>query len=250
MPTPRRTRRTLARLAALVAALVAGTTLSAPAGAAQTYPWGTSPAGSGFASGPAQGIVLVGDSLIASIWNIGIGEQAMADHLRAATGRSAYVNAASGASWVTYGWPGQQNGNSLVKDYATLFQPAVVVGALGSNDGSLIHFHSGVYSPGQQYSIMATAVDLTLDNADCVLLVNTRTNSGNPQFPATAMAAVNANMTWLDATVPGVHVADWNTHATGHPTWFTDGIHMTLAGKLSYAAFISDRVEDLLAAGC
>ncbi|HEU5150688.1 MAG TPA: GDSL-type esterase/lipase family protein [Iamia sp.] len=246
----RRTPRAVARIAALLLAAVASTTLAGPAGAAQTAPWGTAPAGSGFANGPAPGVVVVGDSLVTGAFGIGIGEQPLADHLRTVTGRQAYVSAASGASWVTYGWPGQQNGNSVVWDLAAWFQPSVVVGALGHNDARIMASNPGSYSSAQQLAIMQNAVTASLAHAGCVLLVNTRTASGNPTFPTSTTTAVNANMATLDSTIPGVYVADWNAHSAGQASWFTDGVHMTAAGKLHYAAFISGRVQALRAAGC
>lgn len=219
-----------------------------PAGA-QTAPWQTFPAEFGSAAGSEPGVVIVGDSLIA-----GIGSQQLANHMRTVTGRGQIVSAAGGAQWVTYGWPGQQAGNSLIWDYAKFVQARLTIAALATNDARIITQHPAAYDQIKQYNIMAHAVAETRKHSSCVILVNLRVRTVSGMSSAAA-TTVNNNMLWLASggyAGGRVFVADWNAHSANHPEWFLpNDVHMTPAGKLHYAAFISSQAQLRIASdGC
>lgn len=45
------------------------------------------------------------------------------------------------------------------------------------------------------------------------------------------------------ARAPGVGLADWKSRSDGHPEWFVaDGVHLTPAGRLAYAALVSEAI--------
>lgn len=238
-------------LVAIALAVVVGVGASAPAGSAQTPPWETMGAGGATSTGgAANGVVLVGDSLIA--WPSGPGT--VANAIRTASGYATYANAAPGAQWVTYGWPGQQNGNALIWDYAAFFNARLTIGALATNDARIMTSHPGSYSQGQQYAIMSNAVDLTRDRSECVMLVNVRRRNGVPAMSYANAQKVNDNMAWLAASFPGggVHLANWDAHAAGHDTdWFNPGdVHLSAAGTSAYNAFIASEADRLIDQGC
>lgn len=242
----------LRRVVPVVLALaVAGLVLATPAGAAQTDPWKTFPATTANAPGANPYLMMVGDSLtIDGSYSV----QAPANYFRGETGRSSFVSSAAGASWVTYGWPGQQaQGGSLIWDYAALLKPRITIGALATNDARIMTQHPTKYSQQQQYDTMANAVAQTRKHSSCVMLVNVRARSVTGMSAANA-TKVNNNMAWLAATYAGgrVFVADWNAYSSSQPSWFkANDVHLTLAGTLKYYEFISDQAEALIAQrGC
>ncbi len=231
------------RLAMVAAATVIATLTPSPAGA-QTAPFETWPwASTGFSNGGSPGIVLVGDSLIDYA-----GTQGVATHIRTVTGRATYINATSGASWVNYGWPGQQaNGGYLMPDLADLFNPRLTIGALATNDAILLTNHSDVYNQQAQYNIMANTVQTTRQHSHCVMLVNVRRRNVTGTMTAAAALQVNNNMFLLAALSTRVYVADWDTFAAGQSGIFLpNNVHMTEAGELIYAAFISGQAQNLI----
>lgn len=246
MRQQQRARRRVARSLAIGVAVVIGLATGTPAGAAQTSPWQTYPAtGAVSSGGAANGVVLVGDSLI--VFPTGPGT--IANKIRTVTGYATYANAAAGAQWVTYGWPGEQNGNALMWDYADLFDVRLTIAALATNDALIISHHPTSYSQGIQYSIMENAVTLTRQHSDCVLLVNMRKRTGVPGLTYTSTQQVNDNMAWLAASFPGggVHLADWHTHSLSHGDWFISGdVHLTPAGTTAYNAFIAAEADRLI----
>lgn len=190
--------------------------------------------------------MLVGDSLTVDA-NYSV--QGVANYFRSETGRASYVSAVPGGQWVTYGWPGQQNGNSLVWDYADFLNARLTIGALATNDARIMTQSPSSYTQQQQYDVMANAVGTTRQHSSCVMLVNVRARSVTGMSAANA-TKVNNNMTWLSATYAGgrVYVADWNSYSTGHNDWFiTNDVHMTPTGQLKYFEFISDQAEALIA---
>jgi hypothetical protein len=206
---------------------------------AQTAPWGTFPAvGAVSSNGATPMVVLVGDSLI-----VGPGVQPVADHFRAATGRTSYVSAAGGASFVTYAWPGQQAGNALVFDYANFFRPGVTVMALGTNDVRVMTQAPAHYNASSQKAVMAHAVQQSKLYSTCILLVNVRSRSDVPQgqFSNTHVASVNSNMSQVAASYADgrVRVANWNSYSAGQSSWFLPAdVHHTAAGQLYYVQLI------------
>jgi hypothetical protein len=234
----------------VVVLAVAGLVLASPAGAAQTDPWKTFPGTGANAPGPNPYVVMVGDSLTVDA-NYSV--QGAANYFRAETGRASYVSGTPGASWVTYGWPGQQNNNPLVYDLADFLNARITIGALATNDARLMTQHPGSYSQQQQYNMMQSAVAKTRLHSSCVMLVNVRARSVSGMSAANA-SKVNDNMAWLAATHPGgrVFVADWNAYSSSQPGWFkTNDVHLTATGTLKYFEFISNQAEALIAQrGC
>jgi len=234
-------------LAAVLVALAA-----TPAGA-QTAPWGTGGAEVGSNSGPAPAVVLVGDSLIAH--DLGIGSQNESNALRWWLGRGTYVSANNGASWVTYGWPGQQNGNSLVWDLAHFFGARLTIGALATNDARIMTSDPATYTQQAQYNIMANAVGQTRQYSACVMLVNVARRNGIWGVSYASAQTVDNNMVWLAAVQSGggVYVADWDAYSAPHQAaWFLPGdVHMTAAGIAAYRDFITAQASNLISTkGC
>lgn len=239
----RRSSRALGRLLTLSVAVVLVSLAAAPAGA-QSPPWATYPAGQATASGSATQMVLVGDS------NIVIqGISDVAGFVKAVSGgRTSTVNAAVGASWVTYAWPGEQNNNPYLWHLSAYTGARMTIAALGTNDARVLtQYPSSVYNAGAQYTIMNMAVTETRKYSRCVLLVNVKARNVTAMTAASAQV-VNTNMANLAASFPGgrVFVADWNAHAQN--SWFIpNDVHMTAAGYLHYSAFIGSRIQHHIA---
>lgn len=234
-------RRRLWRLAVLPLAAILATLAAAPAGA-QTHPFISYPAAQAVANGSAPAMVLVGDSNIV-IQNVAD----VAGFVKAVSGgRTSVVNAAVGASWVTYTWPGQQNNNPYVWHLSAYTSARMTIGALGTNDAIIMTNHPS-YTAQTQYTIMDLAVTETRKYSRCVLLVNVKARNVTAMTAAAAQA-VNTNMANLAANFPGgrVFVADWN--AVAQNSWFINNdVHMTAAGYLHYSAFIGSRIQHHIA---
>lgn len=219
------------------------TATTSPAGA-QTPPWTTSYVGQDTVLGNTPAVVVVGDSLI---W--GLGTLTMANAMKNQTGRGTLVEATVGASWVNYGWPGQQDGphgtNSLVWNLADIVNSRLTVVALATNDARIMTQSPGSYSAQTQYSIMHGAVDQIRNHSRCVLLVNVKPQTtygpnGNITMSSAKATAVNSNMLWLATTYSrgGVYIADWASHAS--MSWFKpNDVHLTGAGSIYYRGFIT-----------
>ncbi len=234
------------RLAVVAAAAVLATLAPSPAGA-QTFPYQTWPwSSTGFTPGTSPGILLVGDSLIDYVGSGG--SQPVSDHIKTVTGRSTFVNATPGASWMNYGWPGEQaNGAALMQDFADLLNPRLSIGALATNDAILLTNHPTIYTPQIQYNIMANTVNVTRQHSYCVMLVNVRRRNVTGTMTAAAALQVNNNMNQLAAASSRVFVANWDAFAAGQSGIFLpNNVHMTEAGELVYAAFISGQAQNLI----
>lgn len=246
VPTLRHRRRPVACVVAIMGIVVS--MAAAPPGAAQTAPYTTWPAENAVSHGFTPTTVIVGDSLLTRMNGGGQnGVTRVASHLKDSTWRTTYASAASGASWMNYAWPGQENNNALVWALANFLDARLTIAALATNDAVLITNHSNVYNAGTQYAVMAGAADQVLAHSECFLLVNVSARATWTMSLAAAQA-VNANMHLLDTREPDVFVADWNAHSAGHPEWFIPGdVHMTPAGELYYLAFIRDQAKARMA---
>ncbi len=229
-------------------ATVIATLAPTPAGAVPTFPWGTyGPPAQGSANGANPPIVMVGDSLI---HNIGV--SSVATHIKTVTGRTTVVNATGGASWVNYGVPAQSAGNAMMWDYANVMNARLAIGALGTNDAKLMTEHPTLYTQQNQYDTMSWTVNNTLQHSQCVMLVNIRPRTTLlPELSYDNMVKLNNNMYLKAATIPTrVFVADWNAYVTsqGGPggIYIPGDTHMTPAGQLLYASFISGRAQHLI----
>lgn len=239
-------RRRALLLAPLLAAAVLAT--ASPAGAAQSGPWVTYPATSAQAEGEDTHVLVVGDSLlVGDLYSV----TGLADYVTSETRRSTYVTATPGGQWVTYGYPGQQNGAGLLWDYASFLEPRLTVVALGTNDARIMTAVPDLYGPAEHLELMRTSVARTLEHTRCVLLVKVREREVTGPFGMglADAAAVNANIDVL-ASSDEQHrtfVADWNTHAALRDDWFRpNDVHLTWAGQLGYASFIADQAEIMI----
>ena len=58
-----------------------------------------------------------------------------------------------------------------------------------------------------------------------------------------SLAGPVASIAGEDCRAPGVGLADWKSRSDGHPEWFVaDGVHLTPAGRLAYAALVSEAI--------
>lgn len=246
----RRTRNLRAVVAAALVCvgLIAGTN---PAGAVAPAPFGIVFNATGTSNGNSTWTLMIGDSLVN-----GVGAPAFAGHLRTVTGRSTYVAASSGSSlpnWIGAGWLdnpvwGGPNLASL-SNYVTVIQPRITVVALGSNDARIMTQSPGSYTSGDHFWKVLDIVNRAKASSRCVLLT-TVANHWSAASTA-SVNAVNANIAWADANMPGVYVADWHSYSAGHSDWFAapGDIHHSNIGKLKYAEYIGNVTKLLAASG-
>ena len=140
------------------------------------------------------------------------------------------------AQWWVRAWPGLAlyQAFPLLTDSHPRGAPCVVI-AFGSNDVG--HNRSEV----QMRSSIDRANGL-LAGHPCVLWTTVKVAGvgfyGHGQW---VRSAQRWNRLVADHAVGTV--LDWNTIAATHPRWFVeDGLHMTLAGRQAYAAFLRDGV--------
>lgn len=171
------------------------------------------------------------------------GPQAFADQLTASSGRAAAVAYSGGSSlshWVTPALAPSLGVGVFGELVASGASGGFAVLALGTNDARLM-VKDPLYTEADYVGSLNTAIDSSLTDARCVILVNTSTRAG--QAHLAKRNAVNSQMRGIDTRGGRVRLADWDAHSSAQSGWFSsDSIHHTAAGSAAFRAFIGQAV--------
>jgi len=101
--------------------------------------------------------------------------------------------------------------------------------AAAGRAGRVVVMHLGNAGPISERALRDALT--TLADRDRVVLVNSTARFAYVQPNNAVLARVAAGQ-------PNVVVVDWRALSAGHPEWFTDGLHLTEAGKAEFAAAV------------
>lgn len=204
--------------------------------------------------GSHPGLLFIGDSLLDPL----NGDPTLAEHFQSATGLQSVTMTAPGSSypnWINEGWLGYAGFHPPGLEALTkTIEPRVTVIALGANDARVVRDTDGRYSPAHVKMRIHKAVEQARATAACIVLVNVANPSGNVKAIQTMQ--VNVAIAEVAAESPSVHRANWRLFAKAHSdpddpnAWFDgDRVHLSPSGRLAYAEFLSDYVDDLIERG-
>lgn len=114
--------------------------------------------------------------------------------------------------------------------------PTTVI-ALGSNDVKAVPARSLL-----EFFADLTSVRNAANPATCLLWVDVSVRGSTAFYPNWPTQSWTFN-TVLPSVVGGEpRVIRWSSHSAQHPEWFgLDGLHLTDAGEVAYAAFVKDQ---------
>jgi SpoIID/LytB domain protein len=198
-------------------------------------PWyGVSPVfAAEFEAAPVGRILLIGDSIGASITSEFAGIVAPAytnvDY-QAVPNRCLVGSACVGAS------VGLPDAPAIINTLTSETMPTVALLQLGYNDTPSTF--------AQDIDQVVSA--LNARNVQRIVFVNLSTRRASVDYSTSNAALVAASQRY-----PNVSVLDWNTYSSGpdKSRWFSDSVHLTSTGRVEFALFLRNQLDELRRAG-